>query len=164
MDAITFATRQLEESFNLFNVCAGGIDEDQYNWKPAGTANVIARSHVHALSSIDFFINMLAAGGRSGWPEFAQANGLPANPLEIWKHEGRIPLAAVTEYGQQMQKRALENVAKLTDSDLDREIETNFFGRRPLSFLLHLASVHTVGHAGDMAAVKGMQGLKGLPF
>ncbi len=48
--------------------------------------------------------------------------------------------------------------------DLDREIETQFFGRKSAAWLLQLAGVHSVGHGGDIAAVKGMQGLKGLPF
>jgi hypothetical protein len=30
--------------------------------------------------------------------------------------------------------------------------------------VLQLLGMHTAGHAGDMATVKGMQGLKGLPF
>jgi hypothetical protein len=30
--------------------------------------------------------------------------------------------------------------------------------------MVGLAAVHTMGHGGDMSAVKGLQGLKGLPF
>lgn len=164
MDAIAYAKTDLESAFNLLNICAAGLDEAQYNWKPAGTANVIAKSHVHALSSIDFFISGIIKGGELGWPKFAQQHGLPANPLEIWRYEGAVPMAPTLEYGTQVQKNALEFVGSLKDADLDREIETQFFGKKTAAWLLQLTGVHSVGHGGDMAAVKGMQGLKGLPF
>jgi hypothetical protein len=164
MDAITYAKTDLESAFGLLNMCAAGLDEAQYNWKPAGTANVIAKSHVHALSSIDFFINGIIKGGELGWPKVAGAHGLPANPLEIWRFEGNVPMAVVLEYGNTAQKNALDFVASMKDSDLDREIETQFFGRKSVAWLLQLTGTHSVGHGGDIAAIKGMQGLKGLPF
>ena len=113
MNAITFATKQLEEVFNLFNVCAGGLTEEQYNWKPGGTANTISKSHVHSVSSIDFFINTLIAGGAPQWPQFAPAHNLPGNPLQIWTHEGTIPMAAVMEYSEKAQKLVDAELAKL---------------------------------------------------
>jgi len=164
MDAITYAKTDLETAFGLLNTCAGGVDEAQYNWKPAGTANTIAKSHVHTLSSIDFFINGIIKGGELGWPKVAQENGLPPNPLEIWRYEGSVPMAPIMEYATGVQKNALEFIASLKDSDLDREIETQFFGTKSVAWLLQLTGVHSVGHGGDIAAVKGMQGLKGLPF
>jgi hypothetical protein len=146
------------------NSCAAGMDDAQYNYSPGGTCNPAAKSHVHALSSIDFFINGLAKGGDLGWAKIAEQHGLPGNPLQIWQHEGTIPYAAMNEYGQNVQKSALEYVASLSDADLDREVETQFFGKKSVAWLLQLAGYHAVGHAGDIAAVKGMQGLKGLPF
>jgi hypothetical protein len=164
MNAIEYAKTNLKESLGLLNMCAGGVDDAQYNWSPPGTCNEIAKTHVHALSSVDFFVNGLVGGGELSWPAVAQAHGLPASPLEIWKHEGAIPVAAINEYGQKVQQSALERVASMTDADLDREIETQFFGTKSVAWLLQLAGNHAAGHAGDIAAVKGMQGLKGLPF
>ena len=164
MNAAEYAKTQMESEFGLLNTCAAGMTDEQYNWKPGGTCNPAAKSHVHALTSIDFFVNATAKGGAMLWPEFAAANGLPPNPMEIWGYAGIVPAAALKEYGTQVQKSALEYVSTLSDGDFDREIETQFFGKKPVSFLLQLAGYHAVGHAGDIAAVKGMQGLKGLPF
>jgi hypothetical protein len=164
MDAVTYAKTNLEGSLGLVHTCAQGLDEAQYNWKPGGTANVIAKSHVHAMTSVDFFIIGIVKGGELGWTKVAQTTGLPASPLEIWGYEGTIPLAAIAEYSANVQKSALDYVATMKDADLDREIETQFFGKKSAAWLLQLAGYHAVGHAGDMAAVKGMQGLKGLPF
>lgn len=164
MDAVTYATSNLKEAFGLVNMCAAGVDEAQYNWKPSGTCNVMAKSHVHVVSSVDFFINGLVKGGKLGWSDIAQARNLPENPRDVWTFDGAIPLAAMQEYSDAVQSSVLEYVSSLKDADLDREIETQFFGTKPVAWLVQLAGNHAVGHAGDMAAIKGMQGLKGLPF
>jgi uncharacterized damage-inducible protein DinB len=164
MDAVTYAKTDLESAFGLLNVCAGGMDDAQYNWAPGGTCNTIAKSHVHALTSIDFFVNGIISGRPMLWAPVAQAHALPQSPLEIWKHEGAVPKTVMDEYAQHVQKSALDFVAGLTDAELDREIETQFFGTKSVAWLLQLTSTHSTGHGGDIAAVKGMQGLKGLPF
>lgn len=164
MDAVTYAKKALEQSFGLFNMIADGMTDQQYNMKPEGTANSIAKSHVHAMTAVDFFINGTLKGGQMGWPAFARANGLPGNPTEIWGHTGAIPLAAMKEYSANVQKSVLEYIGSLSDADLDRELDTPFFGKQTAAFLIQLADMHTVGHGGDMSAVKGLQGLKGLPF
>jgi hypothetical protein len=164
MNAGEYAKGQLEMAFGLVNACAGGMDDAQYNHAPGGTANTAAKSHVHAMTSTDFFLNNIAQGKQLLWPEFAATNNLPANPMEIWVFAGEVPLTAMNEYARQVQNSALDYVGSLGEADFDREIETQFFGRKSVAFLIQLAGMHAVGHAGDMAAVKGIQGLKGLPF
>lgn len=150
--------------FGLVGQCAGGVDDAQYNWKPGGTANSAAKSHVHAVTSMDFFINGTVQGKELLWPAFAKQHGLPENPMGIWGFEGTVPVEAMKEYSKSVQDRVLEYVGSLSDEDFDREVETQFFGKKSVAWLVQLAGMHAVGHAGDMAAVKGMQGLKGLPF
>ncbi len=164
MNAVQYAKNQLESGLGLLSACAGGMDDAQYNWQPAGTANAAARSHVHALTSLDFFINGAARGKPLLWTPFAAEHGLPSNPMEVWNHDGVIPVAPVAEYAKMMQKDVVDYVGTLTDADLDREVETQFFGKKDIGFLLQLGAMHAVGHGGDIAAVKGIQGLKGLPF
>jgi hypothetical protein len=164
MNAVDYAKSQLEAEFGLLNTCAGGMTDEQYNWNPGGTCNIAAKSHVHALTAIDFFVLGTVRGEGMLWPAYASKLGLPANSLEIWKHEGTIAYAGIKEFGDKLQNETLAFVSSLSDSDLDREIETQFFGKKPVSWLLQLAGYHAVGHGGDIAAVKGMQGLKGLPF
>ena len=164
MNAVDYAKSQMEQIFGLLNMCAEGIDEAQYNFNPPGTCNSVAKSHVHAASGIDFFLIRMLKGGDMLWPGFGPAHGLPANPQEIWGYDGVIPLAAVKEFSAKAQKVALDYIATLGDADLDREVETQFFGKKSAGWVLQLLGMHTAGHAGDMATVKGMQGLKGLPF
>lgn len=164
MDAITYAKNALQDQLGLLATCAAGMDDAQYNWKPGGTANSAAKSHVHAITSVDFFINMIVRGGAVSWGDFAKQHSLPENPMGIWTFDGTIPAEPMREYAANVTRAAVDYVGSLTDADLDREIETNFFGRKPVAFLVQLAGYHAVGHGGDIATVKGMQGLKGLPF
>jgi hypothetical protein len=164
VQATAYATLQLEQAFGLLNGAAKDMDDTQYNWKPQGTCNAIAKNHIHALTSVDFFLGAIAQGKPALWQALAAQHGMPANPLEIWGHDGEISLATINAYGEQVQKAALDYVATLSDADLDRELDTRFFGTQSVAFLIQLAGMHTVGHTGDIAAVKGFQGLKGLPF
>lgn len=164
MDAITYVKGQLEQAFGIMNVSAAGMTDEQYNFNAGGTCNTPAKSHVHAASSIDFFINLIIGQGKTHWDAVAKAHGLPESPLAIWQHEAPIPFAPIDQYSKDVQNAALEVVSKLTADDLDREFETNFIGKKSGSFLLQLTCVHVTGHGGDIAAIKGMQGLKGLPF
>ena len=164
MNGAAYAKFQLEQAFNLLNGTAVGMTDDQYNHHPGGTCNPAAKNHVHSLTAVDFFVLNKAAGKEMLWPAFAAKHGLPANSQEIWGYTGAIPLAAITEFGTTVQKAALDYVGSLTDADLDRPVDTQFFGTQSLAFLIQLAAMHAVGHTGDIAAVKGFQGLKGLPF
>jgi hypothetical protein len=155
---------QLEAALSLVNTCADGMDEAQYNWDPQGTCNSVAKSHVHALTSADFFINGTIKGGPLLWQSMAASAGLPVNPMEVWAFSGTISLATMKDYAQHLQKAILDYVGTLNEGDLDRVLDTPFFGKKPVAFLLQLSGMHAAGHAGDMSAVKGMQGLKGLPF
>lgn len=165
MDVITYAKKSLEGAFKLVNMVADNIDDAQYNWQPDNTTcNSVAKSHVHAMTSTDFFINATLKGGKMEWAALAEQHGMPANPMEIWGFGGTIPVAPMKEFAASVQARALEYVAELKEDDLDRVVDTPFFGKQTVAFIIQLAGVHAAGHAGDMAAVKGMQGLKGLPF
>ena len=164
VQATAYAKLQLEQAFGLLNAVVKGLDDVQYNWKPDGTCNAIARTHVHALTSLDFFLNGVLQGKPTIWQPFAAEQALPANPLEIWTYGGEVAVAAIGGYGVEVQKSALDYVASLSDVDLEREVDTRLFGTRPVAFVIQLAGMHTAGHTGEMAAVKGMQGLKGLPF
>jgi hypothetical protein len=162
--AVDYVKLQAEQAFGLLKMAADGMDDAQYNLDAPGTCNSAAKSHVHALTSADFFIMNKAKGADMLWPAFATKNGLPPNPQEIWGFTGTIPAAALGEYAGEIQKAVVDYIGTLSDADLDRQVDTQFFGTQSLAFLLQLTSMHATGHAGDVAAVKGMQGLKGLPF
>ncbi len=164
MKATDYVKLQTQQAFGLLKMAADGMDDAQYNLAGPGTCNPAAKSHVHALTGFDFFVLNRAKGGEMLWPHFGPKHGLPANPTEIWGFVGTVPSAAVKEFAEQMQAATLSYISTLSDADLDREVDTQFFGKQSVAYVLQLAAMHASGHAGDVAAVKGMQGLKGLPF
>ena len=164
MKATDYVKLQTEQALGLLKMAADGMDEAQYNLDGPGTCNAAAKSHVHALTSFDFFVLNKAQGVDMIWPSFASKHGLPPNPMEIWGHGANISADDMKAYAEQIQKATLDYIATLSDADLDRQVDTQFFGMQNVAYLLQLAAMHATGHAGDVAAVKGMQGLKGLPF
>jgi hypothetical protein len=55
-------------------------------------------------------------------------------------------------------------LAGLPDSDLSRKISGPFGEQTVEWVIVTLLGTHLPQHAGEIAALKGVQGLKGLPF
>ena len=54
-------------------------------------------------------------------------------------------------------------LANLCAGDLDRKVRFFDGSERPLADVLVILIVHTASHAGEIAALKGVQGVQGLP-
>jgi len=164
MKAIDYARTHVEGALDFLATCAKDMDEAQYNHKPDGKCNPAAKLHAHALSGADFFVTALLAGQPSKWPDFASQTGLPENAMEIWGSDATISPSVMQAYAEAIKGPILEYIDTLSDEDLDREIDTRFAGTQTIAWVLQLVGSHTVGHAGEISAVKGTQGLQGLPF
>ena len=164
MKATDYARKQVEGALDFLAMCARDMDEAQYNHKPDGNCNPAAKLHAHALSGAEFFVSGLLAGQPSKWPEFASQTGLPENSMEIWGSDATVKPNVIEAYAEAIKGPILEYIDTLSDEDLDREIDTRFAGTQTIAWVLQLVGSHTVGHAGEISAVKGTQGLKGLPF
>jgi len=87
-------------------------------------------------------------GGNEGWDEI---------------RETPLALASVLPYQEAVQAATDAYLARLTPEELDRKID--FFGsQQPVAEALAIVIAHDASHAGDIAAVKGVQGAKGYPF
>jgi hypothetical protein len=164
MQAKDYARSQVEGALDFLAMCAKDMDEAQYNHKPAGNCNPAAKLHTHALSGAEFFVTTVLAGQPTKWAEFASQTGLPENPMEIWGSDATISPTVIQAYAEAIKGPILEHIDSLSDEDLDREIDTRFAGNQTIAWVLQLVASHTIGHAGEISAVKGTQGLKGLPF
>ena len=72
-------------------------------------------------------------------------------------------MAPALEYQQAVRAATDAYLETLIAEELDREVR--FFGSmQPVANVLTTLVAHTMGHAGDIAAIKGLQGVKGLPF
>jgi hypothetical protein len=138
-------------------------------FQPGGTANTIAQLLAHVVTGQDLLVNdrLLAGGGTilhdSGW---AAKTGIPLDRRAIWQStEWRLNLPGFDAYRLAVAESANRLVDSLAESDLDRLAIWGRGPERPVGLLLQAVYInHGLGHCGEISAIKGMQGLKGLPL
>lgn len=164
MNAIEYATEHCQSAFEMLRQVTGDLDDAFYNREPGGTASSVGKTHVHALTSMDFFVNVGARGSGRLWARFASAHGLTENPREIWTSQAALSLDAINEFADELQAVVIGYIQSLSAADFDSEVETQVYGRQTRGALIRFAATHSIAHGGEIAAAKGVLGLKGLPF
>ena len=170
MDVKTYLQQQIANVHDGIHTVLNGLTDEQFNWIPSGTINPISAILIHMLSGEDFFIQTVFQGKPLYWEaqDWGRKIGIQALPTpgsdwDVFKRV-KIPVASVLSYEQVIRAAADSYLAGLTAEELDRQVD--FFGNMvPVSEILmsHII-VHIANHTGEIAAVKGMQGIKGLPF
>jgi hypothetical protein len=171
MDVITYIKDQLGTAHNELDTALKDTTPDQFNWSPPGTISPISAVLVHTLAGEDLFIQELIRGKPQLWNagEWARRIGVPAAPggpeRNVWDEyrKLKVPMEPVMEYKQELFAATDAWLASLPPEELDRPV--NFFGRiHPVGGILMITVTHLCCHAGEIAALKGMQGVKGLPY
>ena len=169
MNVTQFVQQQVAEAHSLNDAAMAGITDQQFNWLPPGTINPIKSALLHAVAGEDIVFQSIiqglpplwAAGGWAGRIGVALAPG----GGQGWEEaKGTVlALAPVLAYAEAVCNATDDYLARLTDDELDRQV--SFFGSESsVAAALARFVTHTACHAGEIAAVKGMQGLQGLPF
>lgn len=139
------------------------VTAEQAVWKlPGSAANPIGVTFLHAYFSEDEAVHRLmekpSVFESGGWRERLGYDAAG------WSIEGRPDPAAMLAYAEAVAPDTKEYLSSLKPEDLEREIDTPR-GRRPLVLRLGVYLVyHKFQHMGDIAALLGCQGVKGLPF
>ncbi len=169
MDVKTYIQTQFAGAHRLIDAAIGGTSDEQFNWLPPGLANPIKASFIHLVVSEDLFIQQIIRGRPQVWVTggWAEKIGLPIPPgggrgwAEI--KSATVALAPVLAYQEAVRAATDAYLATLTPEELDRSI--SLFGNpAPVANALTVVVSHIMGHAGEIAALKGLQGVKGLPF
>ena len=143
------------------------MTEDLFNWPSPGTANTISATVVHFLEGEDKFINSNILGKTrvwetGNWSEKTGVKNLPGFGRD-WSDfkKTRVALQPVLDYKAAVWAATDAFLANLKEEDLDRMIP--FAGREiTVAEMLQLCISHSLGHNGEIAALKGVQGAKGL--
>jgi uncharacterized damage-inducible protein DinB len=169
MDAAEYVRRQIAAVRRLSDGALEGLTDEQLNWIPPGTANSIKASLVHLLGSEDSFIQRVLRGkpllwDAEGWGEKIGVSVRPGRD-QGWDEikQTQIAVAPVLGYARAVRAATDEYLEGLTPEELDRTVEF-FFGDSRVADVLTILVAHATGHAGEIAALRGMQGVKGLPF
>jgi hypothetical protein len=169
MDAIAYIRLQMASVRKHANGIMSNMTSELFNWPSPGTANTISATFVHFMYSEDHFIQEILQGKPSVWESggWSAKTGIPKPPGigENWsefKHR-QIAIQPLMDYTQAVWAATDAYLASLTAEELDRKL--NFAGgERSVAEMLVISAAQSESHIGEIAALKGIQGAKGLPI
>jgi len=168
MDAKEYIVRQIRWMRRQIDATILGTTAAQYSWTPPGELNPIGVVFLHLLVSEDGYIQDVILGKprlweSENWQERIGASA-PARGQGWEQARGENhALESAFEYQNVVRAETDAYLEQLTAEELDRRVMFIGGERRVADVLVSLV-VHGLGHAGEIAALKGMQGIKGLPF
>jgi hypothetical protein len=133
---------------------------------PGATITAAAPIIAHAILTEDRMLTqvfgtemVLETGG------FAARTGIATegNVISQWI-AGKYDLAAMIDYAQAVFANTTKLLEGATVAQLDGIVQGFIGPSQGSDYLAGLAVVHFSSHIGEVAALKGAQGLKGLPF
>jgi uncharacterized damage-inducible protein DinB len=143
--------------------------DEQLNWTPPGTANSIKATYLHLVSCEDIYIQEVLQGKPLVWETgtWNQKIGLKDFPgagdgwVEI--QAANLTLTSLIDYDLAVQSATRAYIDKLNGYELSRLVK--FYDElAPTAAVLAFLVIHSSGHLGEIAAIKGIQGGKGLPY
>lgn len=138
---------------------------------PNSTTNTIAATYAHAIISEDVVVHTMLQGKAllyqsGGWEAKTGAAfpGVhPSMSLE-WGRALKPSLAPFQEYAKAAYAATDAYLAGLPDAELERKIQGPA-GETTVGYMVAVfLGTHGAQHAGEIAALRGVHGLKGLPF
>ncbi len=134
------------------------------------TIGSIASIYAHAVFAEDFFIQQRMQSRpwlheSEGW---AAKTGIPTPQYArmdlAWAAGVKMDLSTFREYARAVHGATEAFIGGL-GNDIERRVQSPAFGEQTVGWYLStIIAPHTVTHAGEIAALKGIRGLKGLPF
>jgi len=170
MNGITAIRQNIHWGLEILEMVMAGVTDAQARWTPPGQANPVGALYAHALIGIDGIVNGMLKGGA---PRFALAPAEvgvaePRMNLDLaWARALQPDLAALRRYKALVLADADAYLDTLTEADLDRMVDLTQvdLGIQSVGWMLNnLVGGHLNNMAGEISALKGVQGLKGYPF
>lgn len=170
MKAQELLRAQFKTAHQFLEMTIGDVTPEVLEKKGDGwTINPIWSIYAHLVISEDAMVNGMGRGAaplltRDGWSEKL---GI-ADPKEAQKEHYRnikVNLPAMREFAKAVANETDDFFANASEDELNKEIDMPTGGKGPvIAFLANIGVTHLSGHWGEIAALKGVQGLKGLPF
>jgi DinB family protein len=164
--------QQLAGSHDILEQTIADCDQQTLDKNPAGaTITNIGSIYAHMVFSEDGILHGMLQGkppiyqaqnwaARTGLPMPAPGGFSPE-----WARGVKLNLAPFREYAKAVYAATDAYIAGLSDADLERKVDTGFVGEQTVAFVMSsVLAWHAAQHTGEIAALKGVQGLKGLPF
>ena len=137
---------------------------------PNATITSIGSIYAHMVFAEDAIVN----GMLQGKPMMYQSDGweaksgvpFPGTPPSVgeWAKTVKMDYPKFQEYANAVFANTDSYLANLPDGDLEKKVQTPI-GEQTIGWAVTtLLGTHAPQHIGEIAALKGVQGLKGLPF
>ena len=138
---------------------------------PDATITSIASIYAHVVFGEDAFVQRRFQGKPTiyesgGWEKKTGVPfpGVPPAITPEWANALQMDLSTFQEYAEAVFAATEAFLVNLPDSDLERKIQ-GAIGEYTVGWGIAILLVqHAAQHSGEIAALKGVQGLKGLPF
>src|SRR3990172_1247719 len=135
------------------------------------TITSIASIYAHLVFAEDVIVQALLQGKpvlyqSDGWEAKTGVAflGMPPEIKRDWATSLRMDLPSFQEYAKTVFAATDAYLAGVPDADLQRKV-SGPFGEQTAEWVdLDPLGTHAPQHAGEIAALKGVQGVKGLPF
>ena len=138
---------------------------------PGATINSIGSIYAHVVFAEDRILHGMLQGKPPVYTAQGWANRVniempaPGGFTPEWARAVKMNLPLFREYAKAVYAATDAYIAGLSDADLARKVQTNILGEQTVAFVIaNIIGWHVAEHGGEIAALKGVQGLKGLPF
>ena len=171
MDAITVLRAELKQGHDIMEQAVANMPPEQLHHRSDGsTIHSIALIYAHTVMSEDWLINnklrnQASMFERTGLCDTVGIEMVPfgRNPEPWIASIPEVNFGALREYAGQVYTETDDYLATLTEADLDAT--TTFIDEMSIgAFLSTVVAWHAVHHGGEICALKGAMGGKGLPF
>jgi len=169
MDILEYIQRQMAGMRRSVNNVMKDMTPELFNGATPGTANAISATFVHFMNAEDNFIHKVIQGKPSVWESgpWSEKAGIlkPPSSGEDWssyKHR-QIAIQPLLDYQAAVWADTDAYLATLTPEELGHKVKFAG-GERTVADMLLLSVSQSLSHSGEIAALKGVQGAKGLPI
>ena len=170
MNGTSVLASSLGFAHQLTSAVVGDCSPETLARRVDGTIESAGSILAHAVISEDFFIQSMMQGEPLLYKSGGFASSLNLGDIERpvqtpeWAATIKLDMSTFTPYMQAVFAATDAFVAGLSETDLDREVQGPT-GKQPIgAFLAGIGVFHLSEHLCEIAAIKGVQGLKGLPF
>jgi hypothetical protein len=132
--------------------------------------DTVASTFAHLVFAEDALVNGTALGGAplfvtGGWAG-KTGTDMPQTPGQNhdWAATVKLDLAKFMPYARAVFANTEEVLAKASDEQLAKPVQTPLGPNTGFGTISSIALYHTTEHSGEISALLGAQGLKGLPF
>ncbi|MBX5445604.1 DinB family protein [Sphaerobacter sp.] len=174
MDGLSILRAQLSWTHGLMEQAVADLSEEQLHHCGEGwTIRSIAAIYAHCVQAEDWLVNQFLRKQppvfeRENWAEQTGILPFPARggSHEEWEASLRgVNFPRLRAFAERVYAATDDYLGSLTEADLDQTVTFGRLGDIPVgTFLANIVAGHAAHHTGEVCALKGVLGGKGLPF